>query len=106
MANEEYWRGYKDAIKHVDATLKAKGDDRSIRICRQAVLALVKVPYDPGHVMPEPDWSKLGVDMILKAMKDWIRLHKIDPEGETVPDLLDNFLNDWCKSKRTMMDGD
>lgn len=53
----EYWRGYADAIKQADATLRACGDDPTIRGCRQAILALVKVPYEPKHVQPKPDWS-------------------------------------------------
>jgi hypothetical protein len=58
MTGAEYWRGFSDAIKAADATLAARGDDQSIRLCRQAILALVKVPYEPKHLEPSPDWSK------------------------------------------------
>lgn len=49
--------GYVLAIGDADAALKAKGDSFIIRICRQAVLALANVSYNPQEVMPQPDWS-------------------------------------------------
>lgn len=52
----EYERGIKDA----DDAIKRIGDDSTVRRCRQAVLALVGVKYDPDHVMPTPEWMPKG----------------------------------------------
>lgn len=54
MAYEEYWKGYADAIKQADAVLCAKGDDVTIRGCRQAILALIKEPFDTHAA----EWQK------------------------------------------------
>lgn len=56
MISKEYWQGYLDAIRHADTHLQCQGDDRTVRGCRQAVLKLVGVEYDPSHVVPIPAW--------------------------------------------------
>lgn len=56
MASKEYWQGYIDAIRHADTHLQCIGDDRTVRNCREAVLKLAGVYYNPNHLMPIPTW--------------------------------------------------
>ena len=52
----DYWKGYMDAIRHADVHLQCVGDDRTVRECRQKVLALCGVQYEPSEVVPIPAW--------------------------------------------------
>lgn len=54
--NQDYWKGYLDAIRHADTHLQCVGDDVTVRSCRKAVLALCGVQYDPRHAVPIPAW--------------------------------------------------
>jgi hypothetical protein len=52
----EYWKGWIAAIRMADTMLQCRGDDRTIRRCRQEVLRLACVSYEPEHVVPMPVW--------------------------------------------------
>jgi len=56
--------GYAQAVGDADAELQKCGDDFTIRRCRQAILALVRVPFDPQHAIPRPDWTKYRVPAV------------------------------------------
>jgi hypothetical protein len=56
--------GYAQAIGDADAALKSRGDDFAIRHCRQSVLALVAVQFDPDHAAPRPDWTHYRVPAV------------------------------------------
>ena len=56
--------GYAQAIADADAQLRQLGDDRTIRECRQLILALVNVPYAKEEVCPRPDWTKYRVPAV------------------------------------------
>lgn len=49
--------GYAQAIAEADEALKKLGDNRVIRQCRQSVLALAGVSYNPSDVSPMPYWA-------------------------------------------------
>lgn len=53
---KDYWKGYMDAIRHADVHLQCRGDDPEIRRCRQTVLKLCGVEYDPREAGPIPAW--------------------------------------------------
>lgn len=61
LYTEGFKAGYAQAIADADIALRKHGDDRPTRRCRQEVLALVNVPYDPLEAVPVPDWSKYSV---------------------------------------------
>jgi hypothetical protein len=61
--------GYAQAIGDADAELKKSGDDRTIRHCRRAILALVRVAFKPDDAVPQPDWRNYQVS----AVRDYPR---------------------------------
>ena len=62
--DEGFGAGYAQAIGDADAALSKRADDFATRWHRQAVLALVGVPYKPEDAMPRPDWTKYRVPMV------------------------------------------
>jgi hypothetical protein len=61
LYTDGFQAGYAQAIGDADAELRKHGDDPGTRQCRQAVLALVNVPFNPDEAMPRPDWTKHSV---------------------------------------------
>jgi hypothetical protein len=88
--DEGFGAGYAQAIGDADTALQKQGDDRTIRHCRQAVLALVEVPFEPDHVMPHPDWAKYRVP----AVRDYPKPQVLSLEQGSISDRLSNF-DDW-----------
>ena len=69
--------GYAQAIADADAVLRKTADDFATRRHRQAVLALVGVPFEPEHAMPRPDWTKYRVPAVRDYPKPQVSEHKM-----------------------------
>jgi len=40
-----------------------------------------------------------GVDSMLASVRGWIREHRLDPSGDNIPDMLDDFLERYKRGE-------
>lgn len=51
-----YWRAYAQAVRDADVEIQKIGDDRTVRNCRKALLALIGIEYHPEWVSDQPTY--------------------------------------------------